>query len=150
MRNLISFAVIVWLLFHSIALAAPSDWPMWRYDAGRTATSPHDLPDELVLRWSRKYPQRVQTWDDPLNNDLMSYDRVFEPIVLGQRLIVGFNDSDKVVCWDLASGHELWRFYTNGPVRMPPAGHGNDVFVTSDDGHLYCIDVDSGDLRWKF
>ncbi len=30
-----------------------NDWPQFRYDAGRTAASPHELPTELQLRWTR-------------------------------------------------------------------------------------------------
>ncbi len=125
------------------------DWPMWRYNAERTATSPDQLPSNLQLRWTRQCTPREQTWDDPLNNDLMQFDKQFEPIVLGHRVIVGFNDSDKVVCWDLNTGDELWRFYTDGPVRLPPAGTSDRVFVTSDDGCIYCLDVSSGTLLWK-
>ena len=143
-------SAVTWLLAVCSSVAVGGDWPMWRFDAGRTASSPHALPDGLSLVWTRKYPARVQTWDDTLNNDLMQYDRVFEPIVLGQHVIVGFNDSDKVVCWDIADGKEVWRFYTDGPVRMPPAGDGDKVFVTSDDGHLYCLSVADGKLLWKF
>jgi len=29
-----------------------SDWPMWRFDAQRTASSPHELPSELSESWS--------------------------------------------------------------------------------------------------
>jgi hypothetical protein len=29
--------------------AAEGDWPMWRYDAGRTAASPLELPAQLIF-----------------------------------------------------------------------------------------------------
>ncbi len=29
------------------------DWPQFRYDVGRTAASPHELPTDLQPRWSR-------------------------------------------------------------------------------------------------
>lgn len=61
--------------------AGDSDWPMWRYDAARSASSPSDLPKTLQLLWINQYPARIQVWDDPLNQDLMPYDRVFEPVV---------------------------------------------------------------------
>ncbi len=142
------FALLLSLLLFRSAPAG--DWPMWRFDAGRTAASPDNLPKELVLRWTRQYSQRTPTWDDPLNNDLMPYDRVFEPIVADGRVFVGFNDSDKLVCWDLATGEELWHFFTDGPVRLPPVYWNGNVYCVSDDGHLYCLKATDGSLCWKF
>ena len=147
-RSIVYFVTA--FLFASALPCQAADWPMWRYDSGRTATSPDALPAELKLAWAKKFSQREQTWDDTLNNDLMQYDRVFEPIVVGDHVIVGFNDSDKVVAWNVKSGEEAWQFFTGGPVRMPPASANGKVYVTSDDGHLYCLDAVSGDLAWKF
>ena len=83
--------------------ASAADWPMWRFDAGRTAASSEKLPVKLQLEWERVYSPREQVWDDPLNHDLMPYDRVFEPVVLGDKMFVAFNDSDKVVALDLST-----------------------------------------------
>ena len=136
-------------LIYSGTLPA-ADWPMWRYDAEHRANSPEQLPDQLELHWTLQLSPREQVWDDPLNHDLMPYDRVFEPIVLGDRMFLGFNDSDKVVAYNIADGSEAWRFYTDGPVRLPPAGHQGNIYVASDDGFLYCLAADTGRLRWKF
>lgn len=123
---------------------------MWRYDPQRSAAAPNKVAGHLSLLWQRSFPKRRQAWDDPLNLDLMTYDRVFEPIVMDGLMFIGFNDSDKVIALDAASGAERWRFYTEAPVRMPPAGSDGQVFITSDDGSLYCVDGQSGKLRWKF
>ncbi|MFB3826506.1 MAG: PQQ-binding-like beta-propeller repeat protein [Bryobacteraceae bacterium] len=130
--------------------AAAADWPMWRYDAGRTASSPEELPAQLHPQWIRQYSQREPVWDDPLNQDLMPLDRVFEPVVLGNTLYMGFNDRDKVVALDIRTGTQRWAFYADGPVRLPLAGKGNRLYFTSDDGYLYCLAADTGALLWKF
>ncbi|HUU29022.1 MAG TPA: PQQ-binding-like beta-propeller repeat protein [archaeon] len=127
-----------------------SDWPMWRCDAGRTAVSPDNLPSEMNLLWERQYTRREPVWDDPLNRDLMPYDKVFEPVVLGKRMFVPFNDSDKLMALDTETGEEIWAFYTDGPVRFPPVAWKGSVYFTSDDGCLYCVDAASGSLVWKF
>src|SRR5262245_45711816 len=135
-----------------LAMVSPlcaGDWPMWRYDAGRTAASPHELPAKLGLVWARHETPREPVWDDSLNQDLMPYDKQFEPVVVGQRLYLSFNDSDKVVAIDTASGRTLWTFYTNGPVRFPPVATAERVYLTSDDGYLYCVAADDGKLVWK-
>ena len=36
--------------------AQADDWPMWRADPGRSATSAEQLPAELHLRWVRMLP----------------------------------------------------------------------------------------------
>ena len=132
--------------FSSVA----EDWPMWRYDAGHTASSDEVLPEELHLEWERAYTPREQVWDDPLNHDLMTYDRVFEPVVLGNKMFIGFNDADKVVALDLKTGAELWTFYTDGPVRLPAVADQGRVYFASDDGLFYCVDAETGKQIWAF
>jgi outer membrane protein assembly factor BamB len=131
-------------------LARGEDWPMWRYDAGRTAASGEKLPDSLQLEWERVFSPREPVWDDPLNHDLMPYDRIFEPVILGDRMFIGFNDSDKVVALDLNTGAELWTRYADGPVRLPPVAWEGKVYFVSDDGRLHCVRADDGSPVWAF
>ncbi len=156
MRMRTGFRASLWgrhiglLCLLSWVVASAADWPQWRYDAGRTAHSPEVLPAKLQLHWSRSFPQRVPVWDDPLNHDLMTYDRILEPIVAGELMFVGFNDSDKVVAFDIGTGEERWRYYTDGPVRFPAVAWKEKVFFVSDDGYLYCLNAEDGDLAWRF
>ena len=126
------------------------DWPMWRYDAERTASGPEQLPAELYLQWTRHYSPREMVWDDPLNHDLMQYDKVFEPIVIGNTLYIGFNDQDKVVAINTKTGKKTWTYYADGPVRLPMAYYNNNIYFTCDDGYLYCLSARKGKLIWKF
>lgn len=123
---------------------------MWRCDAGRTAASDEKLSPKLQLEWERVFSPREQVWDDPLNHDLMPYDKVFEPVVMGSKLFVGFNDRDKVVALDLNTGAEVWTFFTGAPVRLPPACWEGKVYFASDDGHIYCVRAEDGTLVWSF
>ena len=133
-----------------ISVLSAADWPMWRYDASRSAAGPEELPSRLHVQWLRQYTQREPVWDDSLNQDLMPLDKNFEPIVMGNTLFLGFNDQDKVVAMDLDSGQEKWTFYTDGPVRLAMAGWRDRLFFTSDDGYLYCLSAHDGKLLWKF
>ena len=134
----------------AVGLEPAADWPLWRYDAGHTAASPHGLPEKLQPVWTREYSPRVPVWDDPLNRDIMGYDTIFEPVVRGGRMFVGFNDCDRLAALDCATGAELWSFHVDGPVRLPAACFQDKVYFTSDDGYLYCLGTAEGDLKWKF
>ncbi len=145
--------LFVWLAFSfacSPAGVIAADWPMWRYDANRSAASPQELPAELHLQWVREYPKLQMAWKDPINQDRMPFDKVYEPVVLGQTMFLGTGSSDKVVALDTRTGRELWRFYTDGPVRFPAVAWQGKVYFTSDDGYLYCVSAKSGALIWKF
>jgi outer membrane protein assembly factor BamB len=134
-----------------LAIAADAaDWPMWRYDAGRSADSPEKLPARLSLRWTRDYGPRTPAWEDPLNQDLMPFDSIFEPVVLGDRMFVPFNDRDKLVALDPRTGGEVWAFHADAPVRLAPAASQGRVYFVSDDGCLYCLRAEDGALEWKF
>ena len=73
------------------------DWPMWRCDASRSGSSDNRLAASLEPMWSLHHSQRQQAWDDPLNLDLMTYDRIFEPVIIKGMVIVPYNDESKVV-----------------------------------------------------
>jgi outer membrane protein assembly factor BamB len=125
------------------------DWPMWRYNHERSASTPEQLPEQLHLQWQVKYSPRIPVWDDPLNQNLMHFDRIFEPIIAGNKLFIGFNDQDKVIALDLNSGEELWHYYADGPVRLPLASNKGKIYFTSDDGFCYCLNAENGKLVWK-
>src|SRR5687767_14295443 len=44
------------LLCLSPMVSLAGDWPMWRYDAQRSAASPDELPAKLSLHWVRELP----------------------------------------------------------------------------------------------
>ncbi len=120
---------------------------MWRYDASRSAASPQELPKKLHLQWSRSYPTQRPAWPD---QPLMPFDTSYEPIVVGHTLYVGSSRIDSVTAIDTRSGEEKWRFHADGPVRSAPAAWDGKIFFVSDDGYLYCLNGDSGELLWKF
>ncbi|MCL4203761.1 MAG: PQQ-binding-like beta-propeller repeat protein [Pirellulaceae bacterium] len=138
-------AIAGWLFFSPVFLSA-DDWPMWRYDVGRTANSPLTLAESLPLLWSRQLPAPRPAFAHPR----LQFDRCDEPVVLGKRLLVGSSLTDRVAAYDTDSGRLLWDFYAEGPVRLAPVAWRDRVYFGSDDGHLYCLDIADGTLLWKF
>ena len=138
------FFAVVGIL--SAAVSAAGDWPTWRCDAGRTGVSREALPSKLHLQWVRELPGPRPAWSDPR----LAFDRVSQPVVCGKRLFLGSSHDDSVVALDTETGEHRWRFYTEGPVRLSPAVADGRVYVTSDDGHLYCLAAKSGELLWRF
>jgi outer membrane protein assembly factor BamB len=133
-----------------LSLAATAgDWPQWRYDAGRTAATPEELPDELHLQWTRDYPALEPAWQDPVNRDRMPYDRLYEPVVMDGVLFIGSSRNDRLTALDTRSGEEKWRYYADGPVRLPPVAWQGKVFFVSDDGYLYCVNTADGSPKWR-
>ena len=129
------------------ASARAGDWPQFRYDAGRTAASPHELPAALQLRWIRKLPPPRPAFPHEVR---LAYDASYEPVACGRTLFVPSMVNDCVMAMDTQTGEERWRFTTEGPVRFAPVVWAGKVYFVSDDGHLYCVDAATGSLRWKF
>ena len=123
------------------------DWPMWRYDANRSGASPIALPPVLYLQWVLILPQLEPAWPD---EDRITFDHYYAPIVLGHKMFVSSSYNDSVTAYDTDTGAEIWRFYANAPIRMAPAGWVDRLFVASDDGYLYCLNAEDGALLWKF
>jgi outer membrane protein assembly factor BamB len=49
-----------------------------------------------------------------------------------------------------SDGSLTFQFETDGQIRTPLAYNHDSLFVASDDGRFYCIDIDNGRLKWTF
>ena len=127
--------------------AAGSDWPMWRYDAHRSAASPDALPAELRLRWTVQLPSPRPAYP---HDNRMRFDRTYEPVVMDKTIFVPSMVTDSVTAFDTETGQERWVFFADGPVRFAPVAWEGKVYFVSDDGFLYCVDSDTGSLLWRF
>ncbi len=145
MRRHLWFLVCA-LYITGAAVSNAADWPMWRCDANRSATSAQKLPDKLNLQWVRKYPRATPAFE----SKRLQFDAGYEPVVMGKTLFMGSPCNDSVSAIDTETGAEKWKFYTEGPVRFAPVAWKNKVFAGSDDGCFYCLDATTGKLLWKF
>lgn len=123
------------------------DWPMWRFDASRGASTPDALPDSMTLLWARELRPARTAW--PKTQDKLQFDAVAQPIVVGKRVFVPSTVNDSVSAFDSETGDLLWRFFADGPVRFAPAAHAERIYFVSDDGYLYCVGAATGKLLWK-
>jgi outer membrane protein assembly factor BamB len=148
MKNCCQHLVTVVFLGVSLVTAASAtDWPTWRFDAGRSASSPEQLSSSLNLQWTRVLPELKPAWPEDLR---LQFDASYEPVVAGETLFYGSSRNDSVTAVDLKSGKERWRFFAEGPVRFAPLVHKGRVYFGADDGALYCLDVKTGNLQWRF
>ena len=128
-------------------LATAADWPQDGFDAGHGAASPEVLPAALHVRWMLDLPRLRPAWPD---QSRLSFDACYHPVIVGGLAIVTSPADDSVAAYDLADGQERWRFFAGGPIRLPPASDGTRVFLGADDGWLYALGADRGNLLWKF
>lgn len=140
-------ALLFLLMTFAACAAARADWPMWRYNAQRGATTPTALPKQLHLHWVRELPAPRPAW--PQTQTKLQFDTAPQPVVMGERLFVPSNVNDSVSAYATRSCKLLWRFFADGPVRFAPVAKKGRVYFVSDDGHLYCVSAEDGKLIWK-
>ncbi|MEM7011294.1 MAG: PQQ-binding-like beta-propeller repeat protein [Verrucomicrobiota bacterium] len=113
----------------------------------RTTASSDAVPDESdQVRWSRQLPKLEPAYRDVR----LQFDAGYEPIAFGGRVIVSSSHDDSVTAFDQQNGEQIWKFWTDGPVRFAPAGGEGRVIFGSDDGCVYCVKASDGELVWKF
>ena len=96
--------------------------------------------------WTRYEPALEPTWPDQPN---FTTDAVRQPVLAGNKVLLTSSRHDDLTAAELATGKTLWRFQAEGPIRFAPAVWNQRVYVSSDDGYLYCVALEDGSLLWK-
>lgn len=126
-----------------------SDWTTWRSDSQRSGYTADELSSELSLRWTWQPTHRPSpAWS---RDDRMSFDRANHVVVADRLVVFGSSVTGKVTALDVDSGMPVWSFFTGGPVRFAPIIWKDRLYVVSDDGELYCLRLENGQLidRWR-
>lgn len=145
--RLIRQIILAIFLTHSLSgIINANDWPMWRFNAQRSAITEQTVPETLHVQWVHQLPQL----DPAFKNPRLQFDASYEPVVKNGMLFYGSSTTNSVTAIDIKSGKELWQFYTNGPVRLAPVAWKDSVQFGSDDGFLYSLSAQTGKLQWKF
>ncbi|GAB5407204.1 MAG: hypothetical protein Aurels2KO_54350 [Aureliella sp.] len=112
----------------------------------------------MLWEWNSALPP-APAWPDSARWDayakldglrsMRDYDPVFHPVVFGGKLYLASNADDSVRCMDLESGELIWSSTLGGPLRVAPSIHAGVVYVGCDDGHVYALNADDGQLKWS-
>ena len=141
------WAAVVFLLALYLLPVARADWPAWRGDARRSATTAAELPGKLSLHWKLQLPRLKPAWPD---QPRLGFDTCYQPIIAGGRIFISSSRNDSVSAYSLSEGILLWRFFAGGPVRFAPFAAAGRLYFCSDDGYLYCLDARDGGLAWRY
>ncbi len=135
------------LLLCFIGMLVAVDWPMYRNNAQRSASTEAAIVAKAAVAWTRQLPAIEMAW--PFEKRLQ-FDKSYEPIIVGDQLIMAITSYDEMVSYNLKTGAEQWRFYANGPIRFAPVAYNEKIFFGSDDGNFYCINAQTGKLLHKY
>ncbi|MFH1612718.1 MAG: PQQ-binding-like beta-propeller repeat protein [bacterium] len=78
---------------------------------------------------------------DILASPLVSEGKVFISVGYPEKSIVAINEN---------TGEKIWQIETMQMVYSSPALFSNTLFCGSDDGYLYALDINNGNIKWKF
>ncbi|MCP4260981.1 MAG: PQQ-binding-like beta-propeller repeat protein [Planctomycetes bacterium] len=113
---------------------SPDDWPTYRANNARNATTRATVPTSSSLLWT--FTPKATF-------------KATAPVTAGGSVFV--SGSDGIVrALDMATGHPRWTAYTGGAVRYPPSVSDRRVFVGSGDGYAYAFEAATGKHLWRF
>ncbi|MBI9016020.1 MAG: PQQ-binding-like beta-propeller repeat protein [Phycisphaerae bacterium] len=143
------------------SIAFASDWSTYHHDNQRSGTTDASLKLPLAKAWQYDSPTPPQrAWAGPAKWDayaklanqrsMRDFDPAFFVTSSNGKVYFGSSVDDSVHCMNLQDGKELWRFRTDGPVRIPPSIYSDKIYFGSDDGYAYCLNANTSEVIWKY
>jgi len=146
MKSRLLISSVCLLLFVTSHVAA-QDWPQF-LGPERNSTSPQA---NLLTSWPESGPEILWTTDLGIGYG--------GPVVQDGKVYLLDRDDevgDKLRCFDLNSGEELWKFEYDAPgsvmfpgSRSVPAIDGNRIYACGPYGDFHCIDTETHKPIWK-
>lgn len=140
------------------------DWPTYQQNNDRAGSNSEQLDWPLANEWtltvndpSAESPLAT-AWagprSEPIEGQFMrhrsDYDASIPVVAVGDRVYFGSSVDHHLYCVSNVTGETLWRFATEGPIRLAPTVADGKVYFGSDDGWAYCLNAEDGALVWQF
>jgi len=110
-----------------------SQWPSYRRNASRSASTPATVGTPLKTVWRANVGGALTA-----------------PVIAGGRVVVASKTTREVVSLDARTGAEQWRFTAGGALDTPPTLARNRVIFGCADGSVYCLRATDGVLAWRY
>ncbi len=129
---------------------AANDWPSYRRDEWRSASTPMSLPTDLEVLWEKKisgWPENhlASEWEQ----NLFTRGPVTGPVVANGTAFVALPDQHQLLALDADTGDTRWRFTANGRIDTPPTIHDGLCLFGTRTGWVYCLSAKDGALLWR-
>jgi len=109
------------------------DWPMYRHDGLRSASTSVELPESLSPVWENDL-------EEPVTAPTTGWGKVF---LAGLR-------TRRVMALDTGSGESVWAVDVDHRVDAPPTLWQGKVYFGTAGGYVYCLRANDGELVWRF
>ena len=140
--------IVIILLCSCWQTSSANGWNQFRADAARTGYTADSLPADLSLQWTYKPAHSPRpAWQG--EDTRMPFDYAYHTIIAEGLVFFGSSANNKVYAVDINNGREQWSFYTDSPIRFAPVFWKDRLFISSDDGYLYCLRAETGKLLWR-
>ncbi len=133
-------------------------WKTYLNGNDRAGFTTAELGPNLQLAWVYRSQAKPElAWSGPRNTPIeghemrhrVDFDAALQVVLTEGRAYFGSTVDNRLHCVDAKSGAPVWSFTTDGPIRLAPTlAHGN-VYFGSDDGYVYCLTADEGEVVWK-
>ena len=140
----------------SAADAGPNDWPLYRHDRWRSASTAASGPESLDKKWTASLMDELDAEADvsgPILHDWKDNPVVKGPLsaptVAAGIAYVTRPNAHELIAIDTATGDVRWRFTANGRLDTPPAIHRGLCLFGSAAGWVYALRADTGELVWR-
>jgi len=131
----------------------PHDWPLYRHDRWRSASTPASGPLRLDPLWSAALAPMHGSREEPIlqdwNENPVVKGPVSAPTIANGIAYVARPDAHELVALDSSSGEVRWRFTANGRIDSPPAIHRGLCLFGSATGWVYALQGDTGEVVWR-
>lgn len=132
------------------------DWPLYRHDRWRSASSTAAGPKLLEEKWSvalnalgeSESKQTGPILDDWKDNPVVK-GPLSAPTIANGLAYVTRPNAHELIALDTTSGKVRWRFTANGRLDTPPAVHRGLCLFGSAAGWVYALRADTGELVWR-
>ncbi|MBI9018909.1 MAG: PQQ-binding-like beta-propeller repeat protein [Phycisphaerae bacterium] len=136
-----------------------ANWPDCKHDPQRSGTTDQNLTLPAKQAWSYDSgfapspawpaPAKHNYYHRALNLEpATTFDRVNHVVSDGKNVLFGSSTENCIYCLDIATGQMRWNATLTAAIRFAPTINGDKVYAGSDDGYIYCFDLD-GNKIWS-